>query len=49
MSTIEQVMVVKRDDLAEWLREPAPTLIRERLDELLTIVEERTSRSSRTW
>lgn len=41
MSGVERVMVVKREDLAAWLRDPAPALIRGDLDALLTIVEER--------
>jgi predicted NUDIX family phosphoesterase len=41
MSGAELVMVVKREDLAEWLRDPEPALIRENLDALLAIIETR--------
>lgn len=41
MSAPEQVMVVKREELAQWLRDPEPSLIRESLDALLAVVEER--------
>lgn len=41
MSGVERVMVVQREDLAEWLRNPAPALIQENLDALLATIEER--------